>query len=67
MTTDLIVTLPHVFAVLVVVGWFLYARRARNVDSPDGSEGSGGTRNLPPQPQLPLIDGHRRDNLARSA
>jgi hypothetical protein len=64
---DLIVTLPHVFAVLVVIGWFVHARRARDVDPRDGGEGSGGARNLPPQPQLPLIDGHRGDDLARSA
>jgi hypothetical protein len=64
---DLIVTLPHVFAVLVVIGWFVYVRRTREADAGDGSDRSGGIRNSPQHPQVPLIGGQRRDDLARSA
>jgi hypothetical protein len=64
---DLIVTLPHLFAVLVVVGWIFYARRTRQGDSADGGDGSGGAPISPQNPQRPLIDGRRGDDLARSA
>jgi hypothetical protein len=67
MMTDLIVTLPHVFAVLVVVGWFVRVRRTREADPGDDSDRSGGIRTLPPRPHLPLTGRRRRDDLARSA
>jgi hypothetical protein len=66
-TVDLIVTLPHVFAVLVLIGWFVHARRSRETDPGDGDDRSGGSRNLPRDPQLPLIGERRSDDLARSA
>jgi hypothetical protein len=66
-TMDLLVTLPHVVAVLIVVGWFLSARRERRAE-PDGTgDGDGGNRTPPPDPRLPLVGGGRHDDLARSA
>jgi hypothetical protein len=64
---DLIVTLPHLFAVLVVVGWLLHARRTRQDHPGDGGDGSGGTPKPQQNPQGPLIGGRRGDDLARSA
>jgi hypothetical protein len=65
---DLIVIIPHVLAVLVVVGWLLRARRFNEADTKAGEDGSGGKRTRPPSPQLPTIGRQgTSDDLARSA
>ncbi len=64
---DLLVTLPHVFAVLIVVGWFVYARRDRRAESGDAGDGEGGARIPSSGPCVPLVGEGRREDLARSA
>jgi hypothetical protein len=66
---DLIVTLPHLIAVFVVIGWLIYGRRLNESEPSGGREdGSGGKRTRPPIPQLPITSLRgRRDDLARSA
>lgn len=64
---DVIVIVPHLIAVLVVISWLRYGRRFKEADARGGEDGSGGTRIRTPKPELPLIGGGRRDDLARSA
>jgi len=64
---DLIVTVPHLIALVVVVSWLLKARRLEEDDPSSGADESGGKHTEPPIPQLPLIGQGRHDDLARSA
>jgi hypothetical protein len=68
MALDLLVTLPHVFAVLMVVFWLLRVRRSGGPDPGAGEDGSGGGRSRRPMPQRPRLGaGGGRGDLARSA
>jgi hypothetical protein len=66
---DLLVTIPHVLALIAVVGWLVYAKRfSAGEGGGDDERRGGGGQGGGPTSQPPRVGRHASsDELARSA